>query len=657
MVISTHPRLVWPRSDGSEKKWPAGEELRISYSQAFYTKLDPNDEKYTLYHTKTGQHLADVLGIPKLPGTASHRIHLPTGYALFAHNKPQSDKRLRTDVYLYGSIHALKFRSPAEFFEHAEWLMDETRDINDHSTCGCKYNSASALAQARKSSSIAGPSKRTHDSNTPRRSKKPNMDEIDSDEDERTPIVAEREIDMTTARRFRKGELVWFRTATVNPPTKEGVTSGSPSITHWPGLIAHTILRTSSTVSPANGEVTYHEYHVRPLGSFSFTNQVVRHPADLLPWALGNELLGGAKGWEVIGKECTRVITEGVKAELEEDKSKGVALPNTDDELKSRWEAKWARRIPFRELEEDWDKRVFRLGIALKTAGIITDSWTQTDKINVLPSDQVNEDDLKAIISRAKSLYQGMWWGGERIWLEDMVRLKKFRGDLPTDVLAPPSEGALERAVLLRVRLMIQPRMITIESSGETSDGKSNAYQCLLYGDVFELKATNGTGATLETLPAGNDSPIGKPHVPPKGYEYRQLNDPGSEVTVDIMDVAGRIYPDLLEPQTQNWFKDPSFSEQENDKRVTPGTSALALVGLKPGPLVASKSEKWKDDLYTIVLDATNSVDKATRAFYRSLLKVEDKPEVTNGSIGNGNGNGSLATTPVVANMTPAIVA
>ena len=48
-------------------------------------------------------------------------------------------------------------------------------------------------------------------------------------------------------------------------------------------------------------------------------------------------------------------------------------------------------------------------------------------------------------------IFQGLWWGGERIWLGDLVRLKRLRKELPEE-LGPPAAGAAERAVLLKIK-------------------------------------------------------------------------------------------------------------------------------------------------------------------------------------------------------------
>lgn len=214
---------------------------------------------------------------------------------------------------------------------------------------------------------------------------------------------------------------------------------------------------------------------------------------------------------------------------------------------------------------------------------LISNSWTQTDKIDIVPGTDVNPDDLEAIQSQRKTLYQGLWWGGERIWVDDIVRLKKHRAELPVDALGLPSEGAADRAVLLKIR------MITVEVSPDSTEDR-HAWRALLYGHVFEV----ATGSAPPPDSKAEPDWAAAAAKPPKGYYYKQLNEVGSEVTVDIMDVAGRAYSDLLDPLTQTSFKADSLSEQENNGRVVSGDSSKALSTLRPGTVVASKSDKWK---------------------------------------------------------------
>ena len=56
----------------------------------------------------------------------------PDGYALFEQRRKNSRKD--RDTYLYGSGTVKCFRSPEEFLEHAEWLMN-----NMEGPCGCQY--------------------------------------------------------------------------------------------------------------------------------------------------------------------------------------------------------------------------------------------------------------------------------------------------------------------------------------------------------------------------------------------------------------------------------------------------------------------------------------------------------------------------------------
>jgi hypothetical protein len=248
---------------------------------------------------------------------------------------------------------------------------------------------------------------------------------------------------MQTGRRFRKGELVWFRIDTISPPAPNP--KEIPPITHWPGLIANATKREKvqtemignvpssalATVAMLSGGqpahrpptvIGYWEYSVRPLGFFSPSAEVIKTTEGMLPWALGNELLGGGKGWELLGKEGTRVMRERVNAEASDLKGKGIPIPTDEGEIDKRWKLSLAQRYAFRDMPKSWDSAVFRLGIAIKigtvrvfwrglrlTRQLITNSWTQTDKIDMVPGVEVNPEDLEAIQSQVKTLYQVGW--------------------------------------------------------------------------------------------------------------------------------------------------------------------------------------------------------------------------------------------------------
>ncbi|GMK60041.1 hypothetical protein CspeluHIS016_0902580 [Cutaneotrichosporon spelunceum] len=580
-MAPSHPRLVWPRSDGAQACWPLSTQPK---STGWFEKLPPDDAKYTLYGEKIGKHVAEnVLG---MHGIKRPRIDMPDGYALFVHKKPQPDKSIREDVYLYGSP-VSKFRSPNEFMEHVTWLFDTSKDLKDHSTCECKYNSKSAIAREKKSESTAR-GKRSNEDGMGPEAKKTRLEE---DEVHDAVVVPERTIDQLTKRRYRKGELVFFRIGTITPPKG----SDLPEVTHWPGLIAS--ITQVPNVDEGGKSINSFKHSIRPLGMFSNSHEIINSTSELLPFSVSVQLLGGAEGWTKIGKESSRVLNEGIEREAQID----IPGNQTDIEgtkLEERWKRRWGERIKFSDMPSNWDIAAVRLGVALRMARNIASCWSQTDKFETLPSGTVlSKAELSDIENHKKSLYQGLWYQGERLWMDDVVRLRKTRASLPNDVLLPPSPGAEDRGVFLRIRL------IALENQTVKGSAKE-MWRCMIYGDIYELSESFAPGA---------------PDWPPlKGLHYRRLNGKGCEVSVDIFDVAGRAYPDLLEKDSA-WFFDPSVPENERKGHVCAGNGVMEVVGRGPSTRVCD-CNMWKEDLYVMVREATADVERTTREHYGKLL-------------------------------------
>ena len=160
----------------------------------------------------------------------------------------------------------------------------------------------------------------------------------------------------------------------------------------------------------------------------------------------------------------------------------------------------------------------------------------------IVKTADIDEADRQRIMAQEKTLYQGMWLGGERIWVDDLVRLKKNRRDLPAEGLKPPAPGAADRAVLLKIRWVMSAiamhgrlirRVITLEIMQAQEAGANPRYQCLCYGDVFEL-APAVAGQPAPPMPNDPTESWSSINTPPVGYTYRQLNEAGSEVTCDV---------------------------------------------------------------------------------------------------------------------------
>lgn len=215
----------------------------------------------------------------------------------------------------------------------------------------------------------------------------------ESDKVDYDTIATERSLDIRTKRRFRRGELVFFKIKGINPPEKIRTEAGNPLpvITHWPALISSITTKSevlddgSASAAQAwkmtGGEapkelkgpktVLFFHHQLRPLGMFSNQNEIPDVPTkDLLPWAAGLELYGGQDGWDALGMESDRILRIGIQDEAEND------VPSEEDlqgvRLTERWKRRWGERIPFVDMPRNWEAAVLRLGVALRTAKVGT---------------------------------------------------------------------------------------------------------------------------------------------------------------------------------------------------------------------------------------------------------------------------------------------
>ena len=249
--------------------------------------------------------------------------------------------------------------------------------------CSCIYNKLSENHKQKKQATGTGTGttpKRPIATNAEASSSKKARKEEKGEEEQPTAIVPERSIDMSSGRRHRRGEIVWFCVDRITSPDQSVV------VTHWPALIANVVEKRIMTDGKSSGGASamlhampgvkppaakmksgvVFDYCLRPLGFFSSSGEVVKRTEDLLPWLAGNELLGGTKGWDAIGKESGRVMKQRVASELNEMKGKGIPIPTEEAEIEKGWKEKLARRYPFREMPKDWDTVVFRLALAIK---------------------------------------------------------------------------------------------------------------------------------------------------------------------------------------------------------------------------------------------------------------------------------------------------
>lgn len=222
----------------------------------------------------------------------------------------------------------------------------------------------------------------------------------------------ERNVDLRSQRRVRRGELIWVKIDPISP-TPEGQARGLPTITHWPALCSRVELKTfnevyepkgpqwatsASTSAPtangtaaANGNGTanenggpkpesssqaptkmrtihYYEYRLRALGFFDPKDEIRADAKELLPWLVGSELMGGEVGWGKLGDETHAMIEAEVTREAEAE-AKLPAGERGVKTLEERWKkAYWTNRLEFTEMPRDWKSVVVRAGLAIKMA-------------------------------------------------------------------------------------------------------------------------------------------------------------------------------------------------------------------------------------------------------------------------------------------------
>lgn len=284
------------------------------------------------------------------------------------------------------------------------------------------------------------------------------------DSDAHTPVTSDRENDCRAVAResknallrwLRPGELVW---CVIRPEPIHGL------IRYWPALVmeqqvkSETVTRGpkkgdgASTSRPASSggkvpwEVRQHtEYKIQLLGIKA--GHTVRD-SELLPY-------------QVYGPP--NPIWDAVKnAFLGIDRVDWTHTSAYDPFLTSAsvqgYRASEAERWQFSE--EAFREGALPFSLAVAVASDVAKHWTPTDQLEdqiPVPSPWVQDGPIGAHDkgkSRAggrsaamvmRTEFQGMWWGPERIWADDLVRLKLLRSEYERmgseTVLAPAGPG------------------------------------------------------------------------------------------------------------------------------------------------------------------------------------------------------------------------
>lgn len=247
--------------------------------------------------------------------------------------------------------------------------------------------------------------------------------------------------------------------------------------------------------------------------------------------------------------------------------------------------------------------------------------------------------------------YQGMWWGAERIWVDDFVRLKVPRRALaPTGdnhILAPagpskteqqeyqgPDEerhflGAQMRGTFLRLDGII---IVDVEDNGQVTK------QARLTGRLYELVALDWQGEEYHSKAPIIRPPIiprqpaegagavertnsGPPvdHIlpaAPTGYKFREILEPGYEFVGTMGLLSGRYYPGIL--------KHPRLLSRVARAIHSPDPQRHAglwsLEGLSGGLFNSVDPWRYKKGRHTMMQDADKEAASVLDEYVRNTI-------------------------------------
>ncbi|PBK99726.1 hypothetical protein ARMGADRAFT_985610 [Armillaria gallica] len=255
--------------------------------------------------------------------------------------------------------------------------------------------------------------------------------------------------------------------------------------------------------------------------------------------------------------------------------------------------------------------------------------------------------------------FQGMWWGAERIWVDEIVRLKPLRAVLApegTQHILPPAGPGKAQTELCH-KLGRSPKEYGAGARGlfmrlerlflvEGLSGGQKTKECRASGVLYELAdkdwedpdkapatgenissgpmAPVSTQKPLSNLQPGPVSPYLLPEAP-EGYYFRPILKDGYEMTISLTMISGRYYPGIL---SHHLLKDivleaiakeseANMNGEKKDDTTGRNKHLWSLEGLNAGYVNSVDPTKYKIDRMQMIRDA----DQGTRDILTDYLE------------------------------------
>ncbi|KAJ7577040.1 hypothetical protein C8J56DRAFT_972179 [Mycena floridula] len=687
-VLPPNPTFVeFPRTDGKKAVWPHNTQRIVDHEGHvnFMEPLEIDTGVPVKWRVTVAEALAKALNWEE--GKNYVLKDWPANYKMFDHHKgPQASPR--HDVYLYGGP---RFRSVPEFIPHAIWLFGTAT-----ATCNCKYCSGKpqreitqSMSNILSSPSRSSPSVRTA-SRRPSQKSRLRVEQQVYAAVQSVPLllsatpskhiaedhamVVERSQDlcavngpktnMRLRRWYREGELLWCAL------NIEGLTGRDDAIQFWPCLVDEMNLR--STVipgtksedpnSPGWDVVQSTKYKIKLIAT---SHMVTVDDHQVLPYQA------------YAPSEALIIAMRTILAHL--DFSKEV-LSNFHP---------FSKPAPsFKDAASAY-ALALQIGASLSSLWSLTDEWDFRYTIPASQSNSVRQEymSLQAALNDAAGApadsptqpdmlgnrFQGLWWGAERIWTDDFVRLKIPRRALApegaTKILPPagpgpetlercrqysrPSEqfGAGARGVFMRLDALFIAEL--------TADDGTSSKECRASGMLYELVDLDWVDpdaapeAPAASVPAAASSTPGdyrlpsalptadelSPNVqlshppltsqfilpqPPSGYKFRPILTKGYECVLSLTLISGRYYPEILSHPLL------ATTMLQAETEIGEFGHLWSLEGLSPGFVNAVDPRKYLPNRLKMLEEADVISRNQLERHQRDSLKQEDEDDDMN---------------------------
>ncbi|ORY92832.1 hypothetical protein BCR35DRAFT_323209 [Leucosporidium creatinivorum] len=680
-------------TDGSRSRWVTNTTPGqvVAGRLNWHELQSPTEGKHKAWRYGLGKELADKLELntPKPGGKPDFWIldNWPDNYQFTVHHTAGKGNGLdRLDAYLHGSAATVKFRTVNEFTPHLYWLL--THGPNDNLTCKCKYcakktqtevNASLGLENYRapsvkRESSIAGSSVGGgHGSGRPAKKIKRSLEFSDEEEEDEvvvdtgyladktrkgnklarekprkpkkdatptysgTYVNKERDTDLSDGALYRVGELVWVELPTPFVDLKMGT---SERITHWIAVVAERTIRSISSKKPSQV--------LQPgVAPFFDNKQTFAYRCSLL----------------AVDAEVTKT-EQHLQAWLADSPHSGLLAVDrivAQESVRHAWDPKLMQcRRPKLEEMVGLHQAITPFALASQIAAHIAGSFCLVDRYKITAdhlhtSSTITQEER---LRRDKTLdfyhYQCLWWGGERIWSGELVRLVPNLDSFPEGPI-PHSKGANQRSLFLQISAIYKDKetdqaklagklfeLRDLKGVTEIEGEEGGSALSRIEGTGSSSNGVNGNGKGKSTSPSLSPSPsILDPHLPspPPGFEFRSLNRRGSSTVIDAEYVAGRYYNLPLSLQSRQEIervlsKVPPLEEVVGDTVLDRETRAVALAGLTHARVVYMTCSTWTVDRHTAITDAEHTAQKEMSDWFQA--REEESSDSASASVEAG---------------------